>query len=298
MAQDDDIDLPSQSSGGGGPSAASIVVPLITTATALVIGLAGGAAIGWLAFSRDPEVVEVARDLTAEELTALCTPQIDAAVETAASELQVAQGRVSTLQEQVFSKEREIADMEAEMSRRAERGRALVAEIEAARAELATLRTQLTEAVAEKDRLFRQLRHTEEQLADSRVETYVAREDALSFKWTTFLGEAQLQVCEHGGRKRMGRCRETIDTVLAPLRPQFEHCVRSGQELPTLVMEENEDARLPAFARWLGQDDRITKDWYVLMCDPTLPEQEGWNPPPLPQPSTVPPDDGPIELPQ
>lgn len=267
----------------GGPGLAAWIIPLVSVAGALVVGLVGGGLISWLIFGRAPEVVEVARQLSNEELEALCSPLVDDAVEEAADDLSQAQERVATLQDDVFAKEREVAELELEMARRAERGAALVAELEAARAELTSLKAELSAAVEEKERLFVALRHTEEALVEQRVETYVAREDALAFKWATFLGSGQLEICEKGGRRRMGQCREKVETSLPAFRTRFEHCIRSGQEIPTFVEAPRDLVDLPAYAEWIDQEDRVTRGWYVLLCDPTLPESEEFAAPPLPQ---------------
>jgi hypothetical protein len=259
---------------------------MITVLTALVIGLLAGAILGFIIFRGDTTTQIVQQELTNEELDALCAVKVDEAVGEAADELTVAQERVATLQDDVFGKEREVAEMEAEMTRRAERGRSLSAEViqlreqlEAARSELTTLKGELAAAVEEKEELFVQLRFTEEQLAEQRVETSVAREDALSFKWQTFVTASQLEVCEKGGRRRMGRCRETVTEFVASFRTEFEHCIRSGQEMPSLQEAERNTEVLPMFAKWIDQDERITRDWYVLLCDPTLPEADGWDAP-------------------
>ena len=273
----DEYDLPRS-------GATAWIMPMVTVLTALVIGLLAGVIVGYIVFRGDNITQVVQQELTNEELDSLCAVKVDEAVGEAADELTVAQERVATLQDDVFSRERKVAELEAEMTRRAERGRSLSAELvqlreelEAARAELTEVKAELAEAVEEKEALFVQLRYTEEQLAEQRVETSVAREDALSFKWQSFVTASQLEVCEKGGRRRMGRCRETVTSSIASFRTEFEHCIRSGQEMPNLREAERNTEVLPMFAKWIGQDERITRDWFVLLCDPTLPEADGWD---------------------
>ena len=55
------------------------------------------------------------------------------------------------------------------------------------------------------------------------------------------------------------------------LRASYEHCLRAGQEQPSLWEASNGD-ELPPYAQWLGEDSRVTKGWYVRLCDPSLPE--------------------------
>jgi len=273
MPFDDDFDLDEPEGEVAGK--AGWVVPVLTVTAALAVGLVAGGVMSFLVFGRERTVIEVARDLSNEEIDALCTPFVDEAVVQAADDLTEAQSRVSTLQDDVFAKEREVADLEAEMTRRATRGRALVEELDAARAELTTLKSQLETAVAEKEELFQELRHTEQQLEQQVAQTTVAREDALSFKWTAFVGAAQLDICERGGRRKMGRCREVVEEILPTFRDRFEHCVRSGQEIPALVEAARDMVELPMYGEWLDNENRVTSGWYVLLCDPTLPEAEG-----------------------
>ena len=101
----------------------------------------------------------------------------------------------------------------------------------------------------------------------------VAKEDALANKWYRFLNDAQLEVCERGNRKKLGRCRETVEATVGTVsrRDRFAHCVRSGQAIPT-VHELEKKAVLPDFAVMIDEEQKQTKGWYVLWCDPTLPE--------------------------
>ena len=55
-------------------------------------------------------------------------------------------------------------------------------------------------------------------------------------------------------------------------RDKFAHCVRSGQAVPT-VARAREGRELPDFAEMIDEEQKQTKGWYVLFCDPTLPEK-------------------------
>ena len=59
------------------------------------------------------------------------------------------------------------------------------------------------------------------------------------------------------------------------MQSEFEHCIRSDQEVP-FVREAEKDEILPQNARWMGEENRVTRGWYILMCDPSLPEAEYW----------------------
>ena len=60
-----------------------------------------------------------------------------------------------------------------------------------------------------------------------------------------------------------------VDTT----RDKFAHCVRSAQATPTVLVMEKGDV-MPQFAAYIDQENKISKDWYILLCDPTLPEAE------------------------
>ena len=105
-------------------------------------------------------------------------------------------------------------------------------------------------------------------------EAIAAREDSLANKWVGFRNNAQLQICERGGRKKMGRCRDKVKDVLdASMRDRYVHCIRSGQSVASLH-EAGKGEQLPDYAEWLDEESRITRGWYILLCDPTLPEAE------------------------
>ncbi len=263
-----------------GPGLISIILPFATALGAGCVGLLVGGIVGWVAKPAREVTVEVPRDLNAEELLAACRPQ----VEEKAQEIVAANNKVNALEGTVQAKEARVAELEGEMAKRGERGSALVRELEAAKAELATLRTELATAVAQKVKLEQELQitvakleETEVALADQKLMTDRAKEDALTNKYERFKNDGQLEICEKGGRKKMGKCREGVIAYLSTdvVRDKFSHCVRSGQAVPA-VFEMEKGATLPAFATWLNQDDKITKDWYLLMCDPTLPESDGF----------------------
>jgi len=246
---------------------ATFVLPFGTALVALAVGaLAGGVIVGLL--PRKPNLVEVSKDLTNEEIDALCAPK----VAEAADDLEAATEKGRTLEAQIESKERQVATLEAEISRRGTAGEALAAQLKSARSELSVLEERLEKAIDEKEELMVLLKKTEVELDDQVARTEMAKEEGLVFKWRSFVGLAQLQICEKGARRKMGRCRETVAAALdTTVRSAFEACLRAGQEIPSLA-EAEKGEELPVFSQWLDQDSRVTKGWYVRLCDPTLPE--------------------------
>ena len=58
-----------------------------------------------------------------------------------------------------------------------------------------------------------------------------------------------------------------------PIKERFQTCVDTYQAVPVLRQREKKDEELPAFAEDLPDDNKFTKKgWYIIFCDPTLPE--------------------------
>jgi predicted nucleic acid-binding Zn-ribbon protein len=271
---DDHDDLPPRRSG-----ALAFALPLITAVAALAVGGAvGGLGVlaWWRATPPQVETVTQLRDLTDAELESMCNPFLTDTL----SVLTEAQSKVVDLEDRVKAKEARIAELEEQQKRGAVAGQRVRAELEAARAELATLREQLATAVAEKDaalveleKTVETLRQTEVKLEETETKLGVAENDVVSSRWRAFTQEAQLEICERGGRRKMGKCRESVDAALGPeLERAYRHCLRSGQAVPGLREASRDLTGLPDHARWLNEDDRVVKGWYIVLCDPTLPE--------------------------
>jgi hypothetical protein len=260
-----------------GPGMMAVGGALMTGVVALGIGLVLGGVVGWVAKPAEKVEVSVPRELTAEELQAACLPE----VQETATKLDEVQNKVNFLTQEVADREARVVELETEMTRRAERGRELVAELEQAKRDLEEARAELAIVRAEKERLVVELTQTQEQLAETekalttqKTMTERAKEDALVNKWYRFIHTAQLEVCDKGGRNKLGNCRETVQSALMtnPRRDKFAHCVRSGQATP-MVRELSKDESLPDFSEMIEEEERPTKGWYVLFCDPTLPEK-------------------------
>lgn len=280
MSDQDDFE-PDDDGGGSRGSAATgvvaMVLPFATAIAALALGAVLGVAIGWVIKPAETVETKVPRELTAAELEAACAPQ----VQESANELEEAQNKVQFLEKEVGDRTARVEELEAEMSKRSERGKALVAELAQAKKDLEEARGQLEIARQEKERLVVELTQTKEQLAKTEVAlveqkemTTRAKEDALVNKWYRFINDSQLEICEKGNRKKLGQCRETVQATLMinTRRDKFSHCVRSGQATPT-VRELQKGETLPDFSEMIDEEQKQTKGWYVLFCDPTLPEK-------------------------
>lgn len=288
-------------------------------ATAIIGGLAGiglGFAFGWVVKpNAGPSDEQVAR----MTLNAFSPDQIDFKCgQIKGEELANANERIAALVQERELYEKKVLELEATLATKTEaapkgggsgsvpgmsrdqaaelnaraaefeaRARVLADELEMARNQLATVTRQLTEARDEKRIIEEALVRTATMLADTEqklevqvTKTQFAENDAMQQKWWRFLADAQLSVCEKGNRKKLGACRETVQARLSERTTQQRviHCVRSKQATPT-VNELEKDAKLPRYAVYIDQENKVTKDWYIQLCDPTLPEASGLDSP-------------------
>lgn len=196
-------------------------------------------------------------------------------------ELAKTQEKVSELERTVATKEHRVNELEERIRKGAIAGKALREELASLKKELAETKEALAVAIEEKEQVITQLKltteqleQTEEQLAKVTVQRDEAREDALFNRWQAFVKDAKLQICDRGGRKKLGNCREAVDEVLKTTEREarFAHCLRSGQAQP-IIRESEKGTDRPEYSEMLGEDNRRTKGWYVEFCDPTLPER-------------------------
>ncbi|HHO51943.1 MAG TPA: hypothetical protein ENK18_13945 [Deltaproteobacteria bacterium] len=268
----------------GATGVVAMVLPFATAIAALVLGAVLGVAIGWVAKPAETTEIQVPRELTAAELAEACAPQLEETV----GELEEAQNKVAFLEKEVDARDQRVKELEEESKRRPSTssasgsGRNLARELAQAKADLAEAEEQLVIARAEKERLVIELTETKQELAVTKVKldeqivkTEHAKEDALVNKWYRFINESQLEICERGNRKKLGKCRETVQATLMTntRRDRFAHCVRSGQAMPT-VRELEKNGTLPDFSEMIDEEQKQTKGWYLLLCDPTLPERD------------------------
>jgi hypothetical protein len=266
------------------PWVSALVLPFITAGVALVGGVAVGAVGMYVLRAPEIKVETKLREMTADELSKACAPMVTQV----STELDRANDEVSSLAESVKSKEAKVQQLEVEMKRRGAAGAALKRELEAAQADLASTKEQLQVAIAEQQRLVVELQGTREELDVQKVKTTEAKNESYDNNWQAFVNGAQLQVCEKGSRKKLGKCRESMVDALSPLRDTYVHCLRTGQATPTLDEAEKKQDELPQFAQWLDQDNKVLKGWFIQLCDPTLPEAKDYVPPPVDAPIIIP----------
>ena len=278
-------DLDESTSPGAVPPRAWLAMWVALPATAVattLFGLGVGVAIGWSAKPAAPEPTAPQYDLADIRFQQACLPMV-AETTTRMEALNV---QIDDLQRDLAAKRAEVAALETRAAARARHG-ASAGELSAAREALAQLTLQLEALQTEKEDLVAQLTRTQAQLADAEtavvetraayeeqvVATRAAEDDAATSKYGRFLADAQLAICEKGGRKKVGDCRATVSARLqqAALQDDFYQCVRSGQATPVVAFAEGR-AALPAHSAYLRPGDKVLDGWYVTLCDPTLPE--------------------------
>lgn len=279
---------------GGAPApgarAGGCLMQVVTHGVALALG----AVVGILGFKMaeyyaNPEILSrpegdlsraelIAKLDSAEKAYADLLAEKGRREEQAQTEIAAAGKKVEDLQSAVTKKEEEIKVLEAKAKKSANKSAALKKELEAKEAELADLRIQLETAQAEKARLEQDLVVSREETRVAREETTVARGETIDARWTGFQSDALVQICEKGSRNKLTRCKEEVLAALGSTRArQYKHCLASGQAAPRLVRTDKraEDLTLPRWGEWISQESDFTKDtWYIVYCDPTLPEAQ------------------------
>ena len=265
----------------------TVVLPFVATIASLLFGILIGGVAGWVV-KPTQQPIEYLKTASLAELQLVCEP----VVEEQKTQLAKVKDQIGVLEATVAQKEKEIEELKAAAAKQGKKpkaadGRDYNAEVSAAKEQLAEakLKIQMLEDV--KSQLIEQLTKAQERLAVAEAElaqqvaiTDVLRDengklkdDVIVQQWFRFVNEAQLAVCERGGRKRTDECRAAVVNEISQIKREFVHCIRSGQAAPTAQLLEKGDA-MPHFARMMDQDDKHLSGWYLQMCDPTLPEKD------------------------
>ncbi len=272
---------------GRGLLAVTLLVPMVAVAS-LIVGVGLGGAVAWYAKPAPQAAAPEAPtyDLADIRFQQACLPM----VAEKANRIEELNLEIGDLRNQVTEKADRVAELEARTATAKGGAKtASAAELRQAKEELASLRLQYASLTSEKDQLVVSLTQSRQQLEVAEVAVAqnraayedqvsiarVARDDASSSKYASFLGDSQLAICEKGGRKKMGDCRTDVLARLqdSRLKDQFMQCVRTGQATPS-VREMLGGGSLPSHSAWLDDGSKVLKGWYVTMCDPTLPEAD------------------------
>ncbi len=251
-----------------------------------VISLLSGMGVGWFGSSlfSEPETLEPQLididvqefELTDEQLAELCKELTEEEKQNVFD----IQEKVTSLQSSLAEKEEELSRLRAKEKGNKERRIEAQKRWKELEADIATLRVQLASAEQERDELREELKETIVKLDKQIKETKKFKSKAKKYRrestqnlWTAFVNEAKVKGCNRGSKRRHDKCWTAFEAGLTGvMQERFTTCVNTYQAVPILRKVEN-GAALPSFAEWLPQDDRFTKNWYVIFCDPSLPEK-------------------------
>ena len=252
---------------------------------ALAIGTAAGGVIGYAghAIFVQPEVIvpppEIIKEVIDDEaLMALCAELTDSEK----AKVIAVQEKVTSLQSQLTQKEEELANLKRENEKDETRQAAARKKWREMESEIASLRIQLAEAEAERNELRVELKQTLRDLDRQIAETRRYKAKAIQYKaestanlWSAFNANAKVEICDRGTRKRHAKCHDSVNAALTRrINEKFQVCVDTYQAVPVLRQAEK-GGSLPQFSEWLPDDNKFTKkNWYIMFCDPTLPEAE------------------------
>ncbi len=261
-------------------------------AAALLFGCGIGAAVGYVAHATlsggdgdkvvIPPPAVIKAEISDEDLASLCEELTD----DEASKAREAQNKVDSLQDQLMAKEAELAEMKKEATGDEAARKAAAKKWRQMEKEIEELRGTLTVAEQERDEAREELRETiivlDKQIKKSnrlkkKADTF--REKAKEYKeestknlWSSFKNDAKVQICDRGTKKRHENCHASVETAFSnAMNQKFTVCVDTYQAVP-VIKEAEKGEELPQFAAWLPDDNKFTKGWYVIFCDPTLPE--------------------------
>jgi len=281
-----------------GMSLLTVVLPFAATIASLLFGILIGGVAGYV-IKPSKAPIEYMKTASLAELQLVCEP----VVEEQKTQLTRVKEQIGSLKNQVAAKEAEVAALRKEAANR-KSGKASgnsttqkrVAALSQGQLdrELGRAREELAEAVAQvkllsqvKDQLVDQLTRAQQRLVKTEADlqaqvaiTEALRDDSVELKddvivqrWFRMITEAQLDICEKGGKKKTEACREAVVGEITLVKREFVHCFRSNQATPA-VLELQRGHALPHFARMLDQDNKLLQGWYLQMCDPTLPERD------------------------
>jgi len=249
-------------------SANGLLIAILATLFGLLAGIFGHSTFSEpVVVIPPPEVIK--EELTETELRALAEDLIASEQDRARTAIE----RVQTLQEELAFKEAELQKFRKAKEQGAARSNQL-------KEEIAFLRVQLASAEEERDTLRKELKQTIKELDFQVVQTKKFKRKAKRYKmesttnlWSAFLANSKVKICDRGSRKRHEKCHESVEQALSSqMRGRFTVCVDTYQSVPVLK-QSLRDEPLPRYAARLNEDNKFTKKgWYILFCDPTLPE--------------------------
>ena len=183
------------------------------------------------------------------------------------------------MQEQLLEKEAELARLKKEAKKDGKSKAGAQKKWKEMEAEIARLQIQLAAAEEERDELKKELQQTLVKLDKQIKETKKFKTKAKKYKrestqnlWSAFKAQAKVKGCNRGTKKRHDKCYEAFDISMnSNIKSHFKNCVDTYQAVPVLKKQKRGEA-LPKYSKKLDQGNKFTKGWYIIFCDPTLPE--------------------------
>jgi len=264
----------------GLPTSAAVAGFVGFTVVGLVLGIVGHSLFGETKIVKAPPEV-MKQELSEQELLALC----DSTTEDVRDSLNNAQQKVLDLQSQLDAKEKELTDMKAQDEKDEARKAAAAKKWKAMEQEIADLEVRLAQAESERDQLRTELQDTlvklDHEIAEKEKAVKLAKKykrESVDNLWTAFTANAKVEICDKGTRKRHENCHEAVDSAIASQQTRFTECVEKYDTIPVLKQGDAK-SEIPAFADWVNPDSKYVntgvfnkQSWYVIYCDPTLPE--------------------------
>jgi hypothetical protein len=270
-----------------------------------VLGLFGGAIVGWVAgnvFSsndggeqqsegtkKESQECDVTC-LSDDQISELCLPEEEEIPseqneQASATEiLQSTQTKVKELEGLLEEKEAELTRLRADSKKSKSGKKAARKKWLEMEAEVAILRNQLDAAITERDELRKELKVTLKKLDKQVKKTKKFKAKAKKYKresvqnlWKAFTEESKRQICDSGSKRKHVKCWDAVQESLpSATQERFKTCVNTYQAVPVLQKSKKffpKDSDLPPFSTWINKKNKYTKKWYIIYCDPTLPEK-------------------------
>lgn len=261
-------------SSSGLPLSAVVIAVLAASAIGSVLGFAARYVTAPECPKMEPQVIQ--QELTPEQLAQLCEPEFKDERQT----LIEAQAKVKTLEGEIDSKNKELAQLKADAEKASANREAAIKRWKEKEKEIESLKAQLSEAKGERDQLMTELQATIRELKteiavrkEAEAKAAYFQSESTEASWSGFISTAKVEICDRGSRRRHERCHEAVEAAMTPtMKERFAVCVNSYQAVPVLKQLQKKET-LPSFAERLPDDNKFTDGgWYILFCDPTLPE--------------------------
>lgn len=211
------------------------------------------------------------------DLEALCAAA--PATSDAIGRANAAQTKVSTLQGELDRASAELVELESALLAGKTRDAAADRRKKELESQIARLTGEVNTAAVERDAARAELEaalvkldETQATAEAAQAEAELQRARASGNGWAAFRAEAQLQLCDRGGKRKHAKCHSAVTAALAPHEARFKDCVDRGQATPELRQRTEQSAKPAHYEELDLRDAPVKGEWMVVFCDPTLPE--------------------------